>query len=130
MKKSLTFLTWYPTQIAPAVLSLVPKMVFSTAHSVYQPESQVARNHVAHLLGDAPQGVLAGRPGADRPDPGAIVCACFDVGVNTILAAIAEQKLLSVEAIGAALNAGTNCGSCRPELAALLASATVQEAAE
>ncbi|MBA86148.1 MAG: nitrate reductase [Rhodobacteraceae bacterium] len=91
---------------------------------------QVARNHVAHLLGDAPQGVLAGRPGADRPDPGAIVCACFDVGVNTILAAIAEQKLLSVEAIGAALNAGTNCGSCRPELAALLASATVQEAAE
>ena len=91
---------------------------------------QVARNHMAHMLGGDPSGALAGRPGADRPDPGAILCACFDVGVNTILAAIAEQKLVSVEQIGAALNAGTNCGSCKPELAALLASTRLQEAAE
>jgi assimilatory nitrate reductase catalytic subunit len=73
---------------------------------------------------------LAGRAGDDQPDPGAIVCACFDVGVNTILAAIADQGLTSVEAIGAALQAGTNCGSCRPELAALLANAHPREAAE
>ncbi|WP_319826517.1 molybdopterin-dependent oxidoreductase [Thalassovita sp.] len=91
---------------------------------------QVARNHMAAMLGDRPDGALAGRPGADRPDPGATVCACFNVGVNTILAAIEAQKLLTVDQIGAALNAGTNCGSCRPELAALLASVRVQQAAE
>jgi assimilatory nitrate reductase catalytic subunit len=91
---------------------------------------EVARNHMAGMIGEAPNGALAGRPSADRPDPGAIICACFDVGVNTILAAINDQKLVSVEQIGAALNAGTNCGSCRPELAALLASVKVQEAAE
>ncbi|OOY24956.1 nitrate reductase [Thioclava sediminum] len=91
----------------------------------------VSRGHVAALLGASDQpSLLAGRAGADQPDPGAIVCACFDVGVNTILAAIADQGLASVEAIGTALQAGTNCGSCRPELAALLASAQPREAAE
>ncbi|MEO1950961.1 molybdopterin dinucleotide binding domain-containing protein, partial [Thioclava sp.] len=68
----------------------------------------VSRGHVAALLGETDQpSLLAGRAGADQPDPGAIVCACFDVGVNTILAAIADQGLASVEAIGAALQAGT-----------------------
>ncbi|WP_068115015.1 nitrate reductase [Tropicimonas marinistellae] len=91
----------------------------------------VARNHVATLVGTmAEAATLSGRPGADMPDPGATVCACFDVGVNTVLAAIREQNLASVEAIGAALQAGTNCGSCRPELATLLAAAQVREAAE
>ena len=81
----------------------------------------VARAHVAGLLG-APvdPGVLAGQPGADRPDQGATVCACFGVGVNTIARAIAEQGLVTVEGIGAALRAGTNCGSCRPEIGALI----------
>jgi assimilatory nitrate reductase catalytic subunit len=65
--------------------------------------------------------VLAGRaPGAEA-DRGPIVCTCFDVGLKTILAAIREQRLADVAAIGAALKAGTNCGSCRPALARLLA---------
>lgn len=64
--------------------------------------------------------VLAGRGGADRPDPGAILCACFQVGVNQIVAAIAGGAT-SVNAIGEALKAGTNCGSCRSDLARLLA---------
>ncbi|MFD2175877.1 molybdopterin-dependent oxidoreductase [Rhodobacter lacus] len=90
----------------------------------------LARGHVAALLGEHDHpALLAGRPGADRPDPGATLCACFDVGVNTILTAIAEQGLTSVEAIGTALRAGTNCGSCRPELAALLAQARKKETA-
>ncbi|MEO9132027.1 MAG: molybdopterin-dependent oxidoreductase [Sphingomonas sp.] len=64
--------------------------------------------------------LLAGRPARPAPDRGAIVCVCFDVGLNTILAAITERKLLSIEAVGAAINAGTNCGSCRPAIAKLL----------
>ncbi|MGD9737966.1 MAG: molybdopterin-dependent oxidoreductase [Bauldia sp.] len=66
-------------------------------------------------------GLLAGRPGADRPDPGPIVCSCFEVGINQIAAAIADRGCRTVEAIGSALRAGTNCGSCRPEIARIIA---------
>jgi assimilatory nitrate reductase catalytic subunit len=90
----------------------------------------LSRSHVASLLGTADGGVLAGRPGADQPDPGATVCACLNVGMNTIRRAIADDGLMSVDAIGAALGAGTNCGSCRPELAALIARHNHREAAE
>jgi len=63
--------------------------------------------------------ILAGRPGADRPDGGAIVCACFSVGINTIVEAITRRGCNSVDSIGATLKAGTNCGSCRAEIGAL-----------
>jgi assimilatory nitrate reductase catalytic subunit len=65
--------------------------------------------------------VLAGRAPGDQPDCGPIVCTCFDVGLKTILAAIRDQRLADVAAIGEALGAGTNCGSCRPALARILA---------
>jgi assimilatory nitrate reductase catalytic subunit len=73
-----------------------------------------------------PQGpqVLAGRAPGAQADRGAIVCVCFDVGVRAIVAAIRDQQLTDVAAIGAALGAGTNCGSCRPALAQLLAAQT------
>ncbi len=71
--------------------------------------------------------LLAGRPVAKGMDPGATICACFAVGRNTITAAIASQGLRDVEAIGMALKAGTNCGSCKPELAALLRAAQPAE---
>ncbi len=74
-----------------------------------------------------PQELLAGRPAAARPDRGPIVCACFDVGMNTVLEAIADQRLVSVEAVGEALSAGTNCGSCKPAIRRLLGG--VREAA-
>jgi assimilatory nitrate reductase catalytic subunit len=58
--------------------------------------------------------LLAGRPGQGQRDNGRIVCACFGVGLNTLTAAIRDQRLITPEAIGAALQAGTNCGSCVP----------------
>ncbi|HEY9051135.1 MAG TPA: molybdopterin-dependent oxidoreductase [Gammaproteobacteria bacterium] len=64
--------------------------------------------------------LLSGRPGDKGSDAGPSVCACFGVGRNTIIKAINDQKLTSVEAIGKVLKAGTNCGSCIPELKALL----------
>ena len=64
--------------------------------------------------------LLAGRAPGAVVDRGPIVCACFDVGLKTILATIAGRQLTDVAAIGAALKAGTNCGSCRPALAKLL----------
>ena len=90
----------------------------------------LSRDHVVGALGQDGAKALSGRPGADVPDPGPTICACFDVGLHTIRRAIAEQDLTSVEAIGAALRAGTNCGSCRPELNAILGGAERRLAAE
>jgi assimilatory nitrate reductase catalytic subunit len=90
----------------------------------------LARPHVASLLGSVETNVLAGQPQADRPDAGPTICACLNVGLNTIMRALIDQRLMSVEAIGSALGAGTNCGSCRPEIAALVARHACREAAE
>jgi len=64
--------------------------------------------------------LLSGRPGDASDDAGPSVCACFGVGRNTIIQAIKENNLDSVDAIGKSLQAGTNCGSCIPELRAIL----------
>ncbi len=64
--------------------------------------------------------LLAGRPAAPQADRGPIVCACFDVGMKTIVNAIRTAALVSVDQVGAALGAGTNCGSCRPAIARML----------
>ncbi|MCF2905358.1 nitrate reductase [Octadecabacter sp. CECT 8868] len=91
----------------------------------------LARTHAVSLIGTAtpPLQALAGRSGADQPDPGATVCACLNVGINTLRTAIAEGAN-SVEALGEATCAGTNCGSCKPELESLLAQCAVPMAAE
>jgi assimilatory nitrate reductase catalytic subunit len=77
--------------------------------------------------------VLAGVSLAGIPSPGPTVCACFAVGRATIVEAVQSAKLTSVAEIGTTLRAGTNCGSCLPELATILreaegaASRTLQE---
>ena len=91
----------------------------------------VARQHAATLIGSdaSSMDALSGRVAADMPDPGATVCACFNVGINTLRDAVA-QGADSVAALGAATCAGTNCGSCKPELAALIAQFQLPVAAE
>jgi assimilatory nitrate reductase catalytic subunit len=74
----------------------------------------------SQLTGDHPRPhdryrILAGRAGADLPDKGGIVCACFSVGCNEIAAA-AQAGCATVGEIGKMLSAGTNCGSCRSEI--------------
>ena len=64
--------------------------------------------------------LLAGRAPGQTFDPGPMVCSCFSVGVNHLRQAISDGVGLSVEAIGEALKAGTNCGSCKPEIQAVL----------
>jgi assimilatory nitrate reductase catalytic subunit len=66
--------------------------------------------------------LLAGRAGQGQPDNGPLVCACFAVGRNQILAA-ARGGCVTTDAIGKATSAGTNCGSCRPEIQAIIAGA-------
>ena len=67
--------------------------------------------------------LLRGTPPRGERDAGAIVCSCFSVGANTLTRAIREQRLQTPEEIGAALRAGTNCGSCVPELRRLIVDA-------
>ena len=56
------------------------------------------------------------------------VCACFGVGRASILAAIREHGLQTTREIGVRVNAGTNCGSCLPELSAILREFTAESA--
>ncbi|UWQ81825.1 nitrate reductase (plasmid) [Leisingera sp. S132] len=90
----------------------------------------VRRDHLAGLPGTNAQDILTGVPASGRPDPGPVVCACFSVGANTIVHAIERGGLMSVAEVGAALQAGTNCGSCRPDIAELLARRAFRQAAE
>ena len=72
------------------------------------------------------QRLLAGSPGTGQEDAGRTVCACFSVGENTLLKAIRERGLVTPEAIGNALKAGTNCGSCLSEIKQMITENTQQ----
>ncbi|MBL8268255.1 nitrate reductase [Steroidobacter sp.] len=65
--------------------------------------------------------LLNGGPTAAAEDPGPLVCSCFGVGRNTLCAAIARAGLKTPQEVGQKLKAGTNCGSCLPEIRQLLA---------
>jgi assimilatory nitrate reductase catalytic subunit len=45
-----------------------------------------------------------------------IVCACFQVGLAAVRAAVNHDAARTVADVGRSLRAGTNCGSCLPEL--------------
>ncbi len=108
---------------AACILNGRLEAVFFIAPDHHLPE----REWLGSLFGQAvldPEdlaGLLAARPTKGAPgDTGRNVCACFNVGEKTILNAIREQGLESVEAVGACLKAGTGCGSCVPEIRRIL----------
>ena len=72
--------------------------------------------------------LLTGIPTKDHADGGRVICSCFGVGINTLTAAIRREGLETLEDIGKALKAGTNCGSCIPELKALIKEAGTPKA--
>jgi assimilatory nitrate reductase catalytic subunit len=72
----------------------------------------------------ARSGLLAGRAllGAD---PGALVCSCFGVGSKAIAACARELGAAATPLeIGKKLQCGTNCGSCVPEIQAVIREAS------
>ncbi|AZO29126.1 nitrate reductase [Mesorhizobium sp. M1B.F.Ca.ET.045.04.1.1] len=71
--------------------------------------------------------LLSGRSPAPMPAIGRVVCSCFHVGANQIASAVASG-CDSLEAIGSTLRAGTNCGSCRSEIRAIIEARQVQAA--
>jgi assimilatory nitrate reductase catalytic subunit len=56
-----------------------------------------------------------------------IVCACFGVGVEAVRSAVQSGTVRTITDIGKTLRAGSNCGSCLPELKRMLIHARAQQ---
>ena len=69
-----------------------------------------------HLKEIDRKSVLTGKPVNAVKDSGKVVCACFSVGINTLIDTIKSKKITTTEQVGELLRAGTNCGSCLPEI--------------
>jgi assimilatory nitrate reductase catalytic subunit len=82
--------------------------------SLLEAESLDTQQRRALLSGAPPQGVA---------DTGPVVCSCHRVGQLTIAAQIRTHGLTTAAQVGERCRAGTNCGSCLPEIRALLAGA-------
>jgi assimilatory nitrate reductase catalytic subunit len=81
----------------------------------------------AAIPGDERAALVAGAPpGGGRGDK--TVCACFGVGLEAIRKAIRDHRLSTPAEVGAMLRAGTNCGSCVPEIRAILSRETAPAA--
>lgn len=66
--------------------------------------------------------LLSGRPHDLSAISGPIICSCFGVSQRSILGALSKQPEMTLEGIGEALGAGSNCGACRPEIKDLMVS--------
>ena len=82
------------------------------------------------LQSDERMALLTGKPPLGTPDVGKIVCACFNVGAKTIASAIKEGNLSTPQEVGKCCKAGTNCGSCVPEIKEIIAEVAEELAAE
>jgi assimilatory nitrate reductase catalytic subunit len=78
------------------------------------------------LSDDQRRMLLSGKSSDGLASAGPIVCACFGVGRTTICNAIAAGAATAAE-IGVQLKAGTNCGSCIPELKRLISQTSVAD---
>ncbi len=88
------------------------------------PRDWIAARFAAPLTTADRAALLLGRaPGTQ--DQGAIVCACMGVGEKRIAAAIADGAG-DLDAVGEATGAGTNCGSCRTDIARMLTASQQQ----
>jgi assimilatory nitrate reductase catalytic subunit len=63
--------------------------------------------------------LLSGRSGDGMAETGPLICACFGVKLSAIHEVMAAG-VVSVADIGRVLRAGTNCGSCLPELRGII----------
>ncbi|MPZ58811.1 MAG: molybdopterin-dependent oxidoreductase [Rhizobiales bacterium] len=70
-----------------------------------------------NVVGELPRRMLLSARRADGLlEHGPVICACFGIGLAVIREALASGRAGSIDDIGSALRAGTNCGSCLPEL--------------
>ncbi|RVT99249.1 nitrate reductase [Rhodovarius crocodyli] len=103
-------------------------VVFIAPDHLLPPREWLAGLFAETAIGSAARRtILAGAP-ASGPAPSPTICVCNGVSRATIEAAI-EGGCCSVAAVGETTHAGTGCGSCRPEIASLIAVARQPEPA-
>jgi assimilatory nitrate reductase catalytic subunit len=64
--------------------------------------------------------LLSGRNDSAVVETSPTICACFNVRLSAISEAITLGGAVSIADLGRALRAGTNCGSCVPELRGII----------
>ncbi|MBN8430566.1 nitrate reductase [Microbulbifer salipaludis] len=89
-------------------------LVFTSAAWQTLPDRKTLESALQQPLPDAPATLLH-----DVPAGAQMVCTCLQVSRKEIEAAIAEGAA-SVDELSELLGCGTNCGSCKPEISALL----------
>jgi assimilatory nitrate reductase catalytic subunit len=95
--------------------------LFLAHDAAWLPNEAAASPMLGAPVPDAARGrILAGQMYGATAAEGPKVCACFGVTRDAIRHAVATHHLESVQQIGVLLRAGTNCGSCIPELEAIL----------
>jgi assimilatory nitrate reductase catalytic subunit len=101
----------------------IERVMFITTTGRLPPRDWLADLFALEILTvEARSALLIGQQSGAAPDPGPLVCACLKVGARAVSAAIAGGAL-TTDAVGQACGAGSNCGSCRPEIARMIAAA-------
>jgi assimilatory nitrate reductase catalytic subunit len=104
------------------------RLLFMTTAKALPPRDWLAELFAAPALGPADRAaLLVGQAPGRVPETGPIVCACLSVRAARIAEAAAAGAR-SVADIADATGAGTSCGSCRPEIARLLATRAIAAA--
>jgi len=109
-------------RVAVLVDGVLDACLFLARESAHLPAEPAITGLIGRTIPDTFRArLLAGR-GMDGPASaeGPTICACFGVPRDAIRHAIVTHGLRDVAAIGAHLRAGTNCGSCIPELEEIL----------
>ena len=89
-------------------------LVFTTSDWQTLPDRKTLEDALQKPLPEMPAQLLQNVPAGAQ-----MVCTCLQVSRKEIEAAIADGAA-SVDELGELLGCGTNCGSCKPEISALL----------
>jgi assimilatory nitrate reductase catalytic subunit len=97
-------------------------LIFTTARPQALPAAQWLQSLLVSELPEDEWLLMAGRD-LEASSKGELICSCHETGKDEIMAAI-QQGCADVQSLGRQLRCGTGCGSCIPELKALLRSST------
>jgi len=99
------------------------RVLFTAGAGALPPRDWLVELFAAETLGAVERtALLVGRAPGRAVETGPLVCACRGVRAQRIETAI-EKGAVSVDAVAEATGAGSACGSCRPEIARLIAAA-------
>jgi assimilatory nitrate reductase catalytic subunit len=103
--------------------------LFTTVEGTLPPREWLVELFTAGALSALDRAaLLIGRMPGRAADASPMVCACRGVRAERIAAAIADGAA-DLDAVAEITGAGSNCGSCRPEITRLIAQSRARHAA-